>query len=186
MPVTTTTERPSARERLSPKQDAFCLHYFETGNATEAAQLAGYSKKGLRQQGSRLLTYDDIKARLDELKARAEDSSVATVLERKQVLTEIVRGRFADFMVRGNLTNEQLKSAALQEVRVSTTQEGRTTTIKLHSPITAIAELNKMDHVYDPDGGVKIYNDNRSINVTVETDEGKTVVERLLAGEGTE
>ena len=33
------------RERCTQKQEAFCVRYFELGNATEAAKLAGYSHK---------------------------------------------------------------------------------------------------------------------------------------------
>ena len=31
--------------KLTQKQESFCINYFQLGNATEAAKLAGYSNK---------------------------------------------------------------------------------------------------------------------------------------------
>ncbi len=56
-------EKKELEEKLKPKQRKFCEYYIEFGgNATKAALSAGYSKKSPRQQGSRLLTNDDIAA----------------------------------------------------------------------------------------------------------------------------
>ncbi len=146
--------------RLTQKQETFCLKYFELGNAGEAARLARYSPKTAYTIGAENLLKPQIQTRLHELRQRAEDASVASVLERKQVLTEIVRGRFVDFMTK--LTPEKLKSAALQEIRITEDAEGkRTTTIKLHSPIQAADLLNKMD---------KIYSDGYNINMPIKVE----------------
>ena len=151
-------------QRLTQKQETFCLKYFELGNATEAAIIAGYSPKTARKIASENLTKGYIKERYEVLVQKAQDASIATVLERKQVLTEIVRGRFADFMTK--LTAEKLKSAALQEIRIIEYGKEvpvKTTTIKLHSPIQAIAELNKMEQIYSEGPTVNI--DNRTIEI---------------------
>ena len=73
------------------RRETFCINYFTEGNATEAAIVAGYSPRSARSTASRLLTKGNILARLQELQKKAEDKSVATVLERKQKLTEIIR-----------------------------------------------------------------------------------------------
>ena len=44
------------KSKLTEKQKRFCDFYIETGNAAEAARLAGYSERTARQQGQRLLT----------------------------------------------------------------------------------------------------------------------------------
>lgn len=50
-------------KKVKPKQRKFCEYYVAFGgNATKAALAAGYSEKSARQQGSRLLTNDDIAA----------------------------------------------------------------------------------------------------------------------------
>ena len=163
----------------------FCLKYLEIGNATEAAILAGYSPKTARFSASRLLTRDNIKARYSELQQIAQGATIATVTERKQVLTEIVRGRFIDFMT--NLTPEKLRSAALQEIRIveakvkgkQDTPIVKKTTIRLHSPIQAIAELNKMEGIYE--AGVSISIDNRTLVIEELSDEQLI---RIIAREG--
>ncbi|KKK76913.1 hypothetical protein LCGC14_2858890, partial [marine sediment metagenome] len=43
------------------------------------------------------LTKVNIQEKLSELNQKAEDASIAGVVERKKVLTEIIRGRFSEF-----------------------------------------------------------------------------------------
>lgn len=170
--------------RLTQKQETFCLKYFELRNASEAARLAGYSQRWAATHTTRWLKMANIRQRLDELNQAAEDATIATVLERKQVLTEILRGRFADFM--GELTSENLESAALQEIRITEVGKDvpvKTTTIKLHSPIQAIDLLNKMDKVYEAEGTVTI--DNRTLNIYVSSEKAKDLTQRLIEGERT-
>ena len=55
---------------LNIKQEAFCLHYAKTGNATESYKIAGYSAKtdnAIYANSNRLLKNDKVKARLKEL-----------------------------------------------------------------------------------------------------------------------
>ncbi len=175
-----------AKQAVAVKHETFCLLFFTEGNATKAAIGAKYSPRSARFQGSRLLKRDDIQQRLAELRQKAEDASVATVLEREQVLTEIIRGRFADFMS-GGVTADKLTSAALKEIRVIEHSAGsasrKTTTISLNDPVKAIAELNRMTKVYEDGPVVAI--DNRKIEITVKTPEAADLARRILGGEGT-
>ena len=75
--------------RLTQRQETFCLKYFELGNASEAALIAGYSPRTVRAIASVNLTKINIQARLKELRQVVEDASIANVLERQQILTEI-------------------------------------------------------------------------------------------------
>ena len=54
-------------EKLSPKQEAFCLEYLKDLNATQAAIRAGYSEDSARQIGSETLSKPAIEARLKQL-----------------------------------------------------------------------------------------------------------------------
>ena len=105
--------------KLTQKQEMFCLKYFELGNATEAAILAGYNPRYAATHTTRWLNMANIRARLQELNRSTEDASIATVTERKQRLTELAKedneGKFG-FQRQPN--------------------------------ISAIAELNKMEKVY--------------------------------------
>lgn len=174
-------------DKLTQRQENFCRNFFETGNATEAAIAAGYSPKTARFSASRLLTKVNISEKLFELNEFADDESVGHVLERKQILTQIMRGKFADFMF--NLTPEKLRNSALQTLKVTEVTIGgegkdelkkKTTTIKLRDPIEAIAELNKMDHVYDIVAPTTI--DNRALNIFVTSNRAKKLLKEIEEG----
>ena len=44
------------KEKLTPKQKAFCEFYIETGNATVAAKKAGYKGQNLNRIGTENLS----------------------------------------------------------------------------------------------------------------------------------
>jgi len=58
--------------KLSPKQEKFCLEYIKLGNGTHAYINAGYSEKGAEVSASQLLRNPKVIARLDELKKEAQ------------------------------------------------------------------------------------------------------------------
>lgn len=71
---------------LTDKQERFCLEYVIDYNATQAAIRSGYSEESARQQASRLLTKDDIKARVIELSNATADELGIT---RRRILTKL-------------------------------------------------------------------------------------------------
>lgn len=77
--------------KLSVMQEAFCMHYAKTGNATESAIAAGYSEKTARSQGQRLLTKVDIQKRLQELAQEVKNDKIADVREIQEYLTSVMR-----------------------------------------------------------------------------------------------
>lgn len=184
---------------LTQKQETFCLKYFELGNASKAALIAGYSPRYAATHTTRWLNMANIQERLRGLRQVAEDESVATVIERKQVLTEIVRARQTDFMTCSadgvwmhDIGKESLNKASLKKIRTTTMPFGSKgsdlkiilTEVELSNPMTAIDLLNKMDKIYTPDGAVNI--DNRTLNIYVNSDKAKSLTERLVEGERTE
>lgn len=60
---------------LTQKQETFCLHYIESGNATEAYRKAGYgpgmSDKTVMEAACRLLKNRKVIARVEEIRAPA-------------------------------------------------------------------------------------------------------------------
>ncbi len=176
------------------RHEKFAQAIFKGRNQTEATIEAGYKKSRARFTGRDLATYSHIIERIKELHGATETSAIASVVERKEVLTEIIRGRFSHFIdTEGNiveLTEENLKSAALQEVKIVEFVGGKggrakekSTTVKLYSPSQAIDLLNKMEKIY-AEGSVVI--DNRTLNINVISDKGKDLTERLIEGERTE
>lgn len=184
------------RKTLTQKQETFCLKYFELGNASEAAIIAGYSPKTVAVIASENLTKPKIIERIQALRQAAEDASVANFLERQQVLTEIARARLPDYVTCGpdgdliSVGPESPHTAAFQEItsRTEFDKDGAggavTTKLKLHSPIQAIDILNKMDKVYEGEGGVTI--SNQILNINVISDRGRKATERIAEGERTE
>jgi len=149
--------------RLSPKQETFCVEYFKTGNATQSAIKAGYSKRTATVIASQNLNKLNVQARLKGLRDEVDAAAIMTVIERQERLSEIARGRLTDFVECGpdgswvNIGLEGCQSASLQAVKSKTEYDDNgshptvITDIKLHDPIRAIAELNKMDGAYAPE-----------------------------------
>jgi len=172
-------KKQRSKKRLTQRQETFCLKYFELGNASEAALIAGYSARSIRNIASVNLTKTNIQERLRELRSIAEDESIATVLERKQILTDITRGNLTDYQETGadgawlNIGKESPHTKAISEITSRTNEDNSVITkVKLHSSIQAIAELNKMEKIYSEN----IVNvDNRTLNINVEDPKGKLI-----------
>lgn len=166
----------AALSKLTPKQERFCLNLFEGLSQREAYLKAGYSSNmlpaTLDQNACRLAANSNVVARLAELRSKAESDKVMTVTERKERLSEIARANLTDFMELGkdgswvNLGPETKRAGAIQEIHSRTEYDKDSdaptvyTSVKLHDPIRAISELNKMEKVYEtpPTGAVQILN----------------------------
>ncbi len=85
--------------KLTPKQKAFADYYIETGNATEAAIKAGYSKKTARFIGNENLTKLYIKNYIDVRMKQLEDERIAKANEVLQYLTRVIRGQETEEVV---------------------------------------------------------------------------------------
>lgn len=79
---------------LNVKQEAFCLHYAKTGNATEAYKQAGYAAKtdtAIYSNANRLLKNDKVQARLKELADEIASDKIASIKEIQEYLTSVMR-----------------------------------------------------------------------------------------------
>ena len=166
-------------DKLTIKQENFCINLFQGMSQREAYVEAGYSRKQTDRTIDRhaweLAQTDIVMARCEELRQKAENGSVALVLERKQILTEIARARLTDYTTCGpdrdliDVGPESPNTASLQEITSKTEYDkdgagvAVVTRIKLHNPIQAIDILNKMDKIYN-DGHTTLI-DNRSVNI---------------------
>ncbi|MDQ0084571.1 phage terminase small subunit [Variovorax boronicumulans] len=106
---------------LTPKQEAFCVAYIESGNATDAYRKAGYSSgmsdKTAAEAASRLLRNSKVVARLAEVREMATAEAAMTIADhlndlkslrdaaKKEgkysaaVAAEVARGRVSGFYV---------------------------------------------------------------------------------------
>ena len=74
------------------RHEKFCHEYIKDMNATQAAVRTGYSKKTAKMQGSRLMTNDDIKLRVAELRDAYLDENIMTAKQVEYELTRIALG----------------------------------------------------------------------------------------------
>lgn len=89
------------RARMTLKQKRFCEEYARCGNATQAAQKAGYSKRTAKEIGRENLTKPHLQAYLKTLTSKSEETRIASALERQALLSEMVLGRLSDTHVPG-------------------------------------------------------------------------------------
>ena len=82
--------------KLTPKQKAFCDYYIETGNATEAAIKAGYSKKTAKEIGAQNLTKLNLRKYIDERMGQKQKERIASQDEVLQFLTSVMRGEVTE------------------------------------------------------------------------------------------
>ena len=81
---------------LTPRQKAFADYYLETGNATEAAKLAGYSENSAKQIGTENLSKPSISQYIAERQKQVEDKRIADITEVLQFFTSVMRGEVKD------------------------------------------------------------------------------------------
>lgn len=78
--------------RLTEKQKRFADFYIISGNATEAAIKAGYSKKTSKSIGAENLTKPDIKNYIDQRLEEMKSERTASGQEVLEYLTAVMRG----------------------------------------------------------------------------------------------
>lgn len=87
---------------LNVKQEAFCLHYAKTGNATEAYKQAGYKPKTERSvyaSANQLLKNPKVQDRLKELAAEIASDKIASIREIQEYLTSVMRREHTESVV---------------------------------------------------------------------------------------
>lgn len=143
--------------RLTEKQRRFVHEYLVDLNATDAARRAGYSDGNI---GRQLITKDNVRALIEELKAeRAERTSVTA----DRVLKEIARVAFTDMrsyaewgpegvMLKPSEELSEDDSAAVTEVSESFGENGRTLKFKLAHKDSALKMLAQHVGLFDRSG----------------------------------
>lgn len=126
---------------LNPKQEAFCLHYAKTGNATESYKKAGYNPKNDNAAGAsarRLLLNAKIKARISEIIEEMASEKIADIREIHEYLTSVIRGETTEDVVVTEGCGDGVSEAKVVQVRTNNTAR-----------IKAATELAKMKGAYD-------------------------------------
>lgn len=77
--------------RLTERQRRFADYYIETGNATESAIRAGYSKKTAKEMGHENLTKPHLREYIDKRLEEMAEKRIMNAEEAMQLLTAIAR-----------------------------------------------------------------------------------------------
>lgn len=88
-------------EKLSIKQKRFADEYIISGNATQSAIIAGYSKKYAATNTDKLLKNTNIKNYIDERLKELEDKAIAKQEEVLKYLTSVMRGEHEEEVLYG-------------------------------------------------------------------------------------
>lgn len=119
---------------MTPKQRAFCDYYLASGNATEAAEKAGYSQKTARSIGAENLTKPDIKQYITEHMEKDHENRIADAEEILQYLTNVIRNNHEK-------TCDRTKAAELLGKRYAIFIE----TVKADSTVRVVMDQNTED-----------------------------------------
>ncbi|EGS36255.1 terminase small subunit [Megasphaera sp. UPII 135-E] len=85
--------------KLTEKQERFIDYYIETNNASEAARLAGYSKRTAKSMGSENLTKPAIQQAIEKRLQELKNERTATLQETLEFMTAVMRGNVEEEVV---------------------------------------------------------------------------------------
>lgn len=106
-------------KKLTAKEQRFVEEYCKDCNATQAAIRAGYSEKGAKVQGHRLLTNANLRPAID---ARLKELSLAAA-EVTKLTADIAQGNLADYFTVTEVEETPRIRKPLAEVILSIEQE---------------------------------------------------------------
>ena len=110
--------------KLTEKQKRFADEYIKSGNATQAAIKAGYSKRTARTIAQQNLTKLDIKSYIDERMRTIENNRIMTAKEAVEFLTSVVRGDVKETVVIGTpMGAEEIEKEPDVKTRISAAKE---------------------------------------------------------------
>ena len=110
--------------KLTEKQKRFADEYIKSGNATQAAIKAGYSKKTAKIVASQNLTKLNVKSYIDDRMKVIEDNRIMTAKEAVELLTGIGRGEVKETVVVASPTGvETVEKEADLKTRISAIKE---------------------------------------------------------------
>ena len=148
-------------EGLTVQEIKFADSYVEVPDVKRAAIEAGIEEERALGWGKYTLSKPQVKRRIQDTLAVARRSSVASVRERQEILTSILRSSIADCIsiVDGRMEIDLRKAKAkgsdrgivsikIDEKEDSEGGSSRSRSVQMANPISAIAELNKMQDVY--------------------------------------
>lgn len=131
--------------KVTSRQKAFCREFMIDGNATKAAERAGYSSKTAKFQASRLLTFVNVQETIFKLQ---EEARKCAEISRDEVLKElaaILRAKVTDYL---NFDGKAIRFkdlATLPEAQIKAIESVKETRhgieLKMHGKAWAIERI---------------------------------------------
>ncbi|WP_273751157.1 terminase small subunit [Leuconostoc mesenteroides] len=110
--------------KLTPKQKKFADEYIKTGNATQSAIEAGYSKKYANTNAPKLLQNTTLKQYIEKCITEIASNSVMSYTEAVELLTSIARGEEKETVVVATpVSVEKVEKEADLKTRISALKE---------------------------------------------------------------
>lgn len=110
--------------KLTPKQKKFADEYIKTGNATQSAIEAGYSKKYANTNAPKLLQNTTLKQYIEKCMADIASNRVMSYTEAVELLTSIARGEEKETVVVATpVSVEKVEKEADLKTRISALKE---------------------------------------------------------------
>ena len=110
--------------KLTPKQQKFADEYIKTGNATQSAIKAGYSKKSAQVIGAENLLKPMVKKYIAERMEQIASNRVMGYTEAVELLTSIARGELMETVVVGTMNGaETVEKEADIKTRIAALKE---------------------------------------------------------------
>lgn len=107
----------SSMKKLTQKQQRFVDEYIISGNATQAAIKAGYSKKTARFVGAENLTKPNIKDELEKRNAEIKSQKTMDMQEVMERLAAIARGETVEQQVTNKGTVVEVEPKTSDQIR---------------------------------------------------------------------
>lgn len=104
-------------KKLTQKQQRFVDEYIISGNATQAAIKAGYSKKTARFVGAENLTKPNIKVELEKRNAEIKSQKTMDMQEVMERLAAIARGEIVEQQVTNKGTVVEVEPKTSDQIR---------------------------------------------------------------------
>ena len=105
---------------MTERQKRFVDAYIKTGNASEAARLAGYSKKNVNVDGAKLLANPSISREIEKRLKELESERTADLKETLEYMTSVMRGEKEDVVVVTVGTGKGFSKSEKVKVPIST------------------------------------------------------------------
>lgn len=105
--------------KLTLKQQRFVDEYIISGNATQAAIKAGYSKKTAKQSGAENLAKPYLKAAIEKRNAEIQSEKTADMTEVMEYLTSVMRGEQTESVATAKGVYEDVEVSAKDRIKAA-------------------------------------------------------------------